>query len=134
VDTGEVRVLRLVNAQEVGRAVNPLIVEGQMEGGMAMGLGFALLEEIVCRDGQVVNPHAFDYRTPRAEDAPEFVTVLLEHRDPIGPYGAKGVGEVCMDPTAAAIANAVADAIGVRVMSLPITPEKVLRALRERTA
>lgn len=134
VDTGEVRVLRLVNAQEVGRAVNPLIVEGQMEGGMAMGLGFALLEEIVCRDGQVLNPHAFDYRTPRAQDAPELVTVLLEHRDPIGPYGAKGVGEVCMDPTAAAIANAVADAIGVRVMSLPITPEKVLRALRERTA
>jgi CO/xanthine dehydrogenase Mo-binding subunit len=131
-DTGEVQVLRLVNAQEIGRAVNPLIVEGQMEGGMVMGLGFALLEEVVCREGQVVNPYAFDYRTPRAEDMPELVTVLLEHRDPIGPYGAKGVGEICMDPTAAAVANAVADAIGVRVTSLPITPEKVLGALQER--
>ncbi len=133
-DTGDVRVLRLVNAQEIGRAVNPLIVEGQMEGGMVMGLGFALLEEVVCRDGQVLNPYAFDYRIPRAEDAPELVTVMLQHRDPIGPYGAKGVGEICMDPTAAAIANAVADAIGTRVTSLPITPEKVLRALRERRA
>jgi CO/xanthine dehydrogenase Mo-binding subunit len=131
-DTGEVRVLRLVNAQEVGRAVNPLIVEGQMEGGMVMGMGFALMEEVVCRDGQVLNPYAFDYRIPRAGDAAELVTVPLEHRDPIGPYGATGVGEICMDPTAAAIANAVADAIGVRVTSLPITPEKVLRALHGR--
>jgi carbon-monoxide dehydrogenase large subunit len=131
-DTGVVRVLRLVNAQEVGRAINPLIVEGQIEGGMVMGLGFALLEEVVCRDGQVLNPYAFDYRVPRAEDMPEITTVLLEHRDPIGPYGAKGCGEICMDPTAAAIANAVADAIGARVTSLPITPEKVLRAIRER--
>jgi len=130
-DTGEVRVLRLVNAQEVGRAINPLIVEGQVEGGMVMGLGFALLEEVVCRDGQVLNPYAFDYRVPRAEDMPEITTVLLEHRDPVGPYGAKGCGEICMDPTAAAIANAVSNAIGARVTSLPITPEKVLRAIRE---
>jgi nicotinate dehydrogenase medium molybdopterin subunit len=130
--TGEVRVLRLVNAQEIGRAINPLIVEGQIEGGMVMGLGFALLEEVVCRDGQVMNPYAFDYRVPHAEDMPELKTVLLEHPDPIGPYGAKGCGEICMDPTAAAIANAVADAIGTRVTSLPITPEKVLRAIRER--
>ena len=130
-DTGAVRVLRLVNAQEIGRAINPLIVEGQIEGGMVMGLGFALLEEVVCRDGLVVNPYAFDYRVPRAGDMPEITTVLLEHRDPVGPYGAKGCGEICMDPTAAAIANAVADAIGVRVTSLPITPEKVLRAVRE---
>jgi CO/xanthine dehydrogenase Mo-binding subunit len=128
-DTGEVRVLRLTNAQEVGRAINPLIVEGQVEGGMMMGLGFALYEEVVCRDGQVVNPYAFDYRIPRLGDMPELVTVLLEHPDPIGPYGAKGVGEICMDPTAAAIANAVADAIGVRITSLPITPEKVLQAI-----
>jgi CO/xanthine dehydrogenase Mo-binding subunit len=128
-DTGEVRVMRLVNAQEVGRSINPLIVEGQLEGGMMMGLGFALLEEVVCRDGQVLNPYAFDYRIPRLADMPELVTVLLEHPDPVGPYGAKGVGEICMDPTAAAIANAVADAIGVRITSLPITPDKVLQAL-----
>ncbi len=128
-DTGEVGVLRLFNAQDVGRALNPLIVEGQMEGGMMMGLGFALLEEVVCQDGRVMNPFAFDYRTPRAGDMPELTTVLLEHRDPLGPYGAKGVGEICMNPTAAAIANAVADAIGTRITSLPITPEKVLAAL-----
>ena len=128
--TGEVRVLRLLNAQDVGRALNPLIVEGQMEGGMVMGLGFALLEEVVCEEGRVLNPFAFDYRTPRAGDMPELRTVLLEHHDPVGPYGAKGVGEICMNPTAAAIANAVADAIGVRITSLPITPEKVLAALR----
>jgi len=132
VETGEVRVVRLVNAQDVGRAVNPLIVEGQVEGGMMMGLGFGLMEEIVCQDGQVLNPHAFDYRTPRAEDTPEIVNVLLEHPDPVGPFGAKGVGEICMNPTAAAIANAVADAIGARVTSLPITPEKVIHALRRQ--
>ena len=132
--TGEVRVLRLLNAQDVGRALNPLIVEGQMEGGMMMGLGFALLEEVVCEDGRVMNPFAFDYRTPRAGDMPEMTTVLLEHRDPRGPYGAKGVGEICMNPTAAAIANAVADAIGTRITSLPITPEKVLAALASRAA
>jgi nicotinate dehydrogenase medium molybdopterin subunit len=131
IDTGEVRVVRLVNAQDVGAAVNPLIVEGQLEGGMMMGLGFGLMEEVVCRDGRVANPYAFDYRTPRAGDTPEIVTLLLEHRDPVGPFGAKGVGEICMNPTAAAIANAVADAIGARVTSLPITPEKVMRALRE---
>ena len=132
--TGEVRVVRLLNAQDVGRALNPLIVEGQMEGGMVMGLGFALLEEVVCEDGRVLNPFAFDYRTPRAGDLPELATVLLEHHDPRGPYGAKGVGEICMNPTAAAIANAVADAIGIRITSLPITPEKVLAALASRTA
>jgi len=132
--TGEVRVLRLLNAQDVGRALNPLIVEGQMEGGMVMGLGFALLEEVICEDGRVMNPFAFDYRTPRADDMPELTTVLLEHRDPRGPYGAKGVGEICMNPTAAAIANAVADAIGTRITSLPITPEKVLAALASRAA
>jgi CO/xanthine dehydrogenase Mo-binding subunit len=128
-DTGEVRVVRLLSAQDVGRALNPMIVEGQMEGGMVMGLGFALLEEVVCDGGRVLNPFAFDYRTPRAGDMPELTTVMLEHRDPGGPYGAKGVGEICMNPTAAAIANAVADAIGTRVTSLPITPEKVLAAL-----
>jgi CO/xanthine dehydrogenase Mo-binding subunit len=133
-DTGEVRVLRLVNAQEVGRAINPLIVEGQVEGGMVMGLGYALMEEVVCRDGQVLNPYAFDYRVPRAEDMPEITTVLLEHRDPIGPFGAKGCGEICMDPTAAAIANAVSNAIGARITSLPITPEKVLGAIRGAAA
>ena len=128
-ETGEVRVLKLVNAQDVGRTVNPLIVEGQLEGGMMMGLGFGLMEEVVCRDGHVANPFAFDYRVPRAGDAPEIVTVILEHPDPTGPYGAKGVGEICMNPTAAAIANAVADAAGIRITSLPITPEKVAGAL-----
>jgi CO/xanthine dehydrogenase Mo-binding subunit len=128
-ETGEVRILRLFNAQDVGKSVNPLIVEGQLEGGMAMGLGFGLMEEVVCRDGHVVNPYAFDYRTPRAGDIPDIAMTILEHGDPTGPYGAKGVGEICMNPTAAAIANAIADATGVRVTSLPMTPEKVARAI-----
>jgi CO/xanthine dehydrogenase Mo-binding subunit len=131
-DTGEVQVLRLVNAQDAGRAINPLIVEGQIHGGMMMGLGYALMEEVVCQDGQVLNPHAFDYRVPRAEDLPQFDIVLLETPDPIGPFGGKGVGEIGMNPTAAAIANAVADATGVRVTSLPITPEKLALRVRER--
>jgi CO/xanthine dehydrogenase Mo-binding subunit len=128
-ETGEVRVVRLVNAQDAGKTVNPLIVEGQLEGGMVMGLGFGLTEEVICREGHVANPFAFDYRVPRAGDTPDLVTVILEHHDPTGPYGAKGVGEICMNPTAAAIANAIADATGIRMTSLPITPEKVARAL-----
>jgi CO/xanthine dehydrogenase Mo-binding subunit len=134
IETGEVRVLALLNAQDAGKAVNPLIVEGQLEGGMVMGLGFGLMEEVVCEGGEVRNPHAFDYRIPRAGDVPHLRTVILEDEDPTGPFGAKGVGEICMNPTAAAIANAVADATGARLTSLPMTPEKVARALGLRGA
>jgi CO/xanthine dehydrogenase Mo-binding subunit len=89
---------------------------------------------VVCEGGQVRNPHAFDYRIPRAGDLPRLRTVILEDEDPTGPFGAKGVGEICMNPTAAAIANAIADATGARLTALPMTPEKVARALGLRGA
>ncbi|HLJ58308.1 MAG TPA: xanthine dehydrogenase family protein molybdopterin-binding subunit [bacterium] len=130
VELGHVCVLEVISALDVGRAINPLIVEGQIEGGVVMGLGYALMEEIVCQDGQVMNPHAFDYRIPRAGDVPELTHVILEKADPVGPYGAKGVGEIGMVPMPAAIANAIYDAVGVRVTELPITPERLLLALR----
>lgn len=131
-ETGRVRVLRLVAAHDVGRAINPMYVEGQIEGGIQMGLGYALTEELVVRQGRVLNPNFLDYRLPTALDMPQIETILIESADPEGPFGAKGVGEMGCNPTAAAIANAVYDATGVLMTRLPMTPENVLRALRER--
>ena len=128
-ETGRVRPLRVVSAHDVGRAINPMYVEGQIEGGVVMGLGYALSEELQVKEGRVVNLTPFDYRMPTIMDAPPIETVIVETDDPEGPFGAKGVGEMGTNPTAAAVANAVYDAIGVRINSLPITPEKVLRAL-----
>ncbi|MFQ5594615.1 MAG: xanthine dehydrogenase family protein molybdopterin-binding subunit [Anaerolineae bacterium] len=128
-ETGRVRPLRVVSAHDVGRAINPMYVEGQIEGGVVMGLGYALSEELQVHEGRVVNLTPFDYRMPTIMDAPPIECVIVETDDPEGPFGAKGVGEMGTNPTAAAVANAVYDAIGVRINSLPITPEKVLRAL-----
>jgi xanthine dehydrogenase molybdenum-binding subunit len=129
-ETGRVRVLRLVAAHDVGRAINPMYVEGQIEGGVQMGLGYALTEELLIRDGRVLNPDFLDYRLPTALDMPEIETIIVESTDAEGPFGAKGVGEMGCNPTAAAIANAVCDATGVLMTRLPMTPENVLRALR----
>ncbi len=131
-ETGQVRVLRLVAAHDVGRAINPMYVEGQIEGGAMMGLGYALTEELLIENGRIRNPTFLDYRVPTPMDMPPIESIIVETDDPDGPFGAKGVGEMGITPTAAAIANAVYDAIGVRINSLPITPEKVLRALREK--
>ncbi len=131
-ETGEVRVLKIVAAHDVGRAINPMYVEGQIEGGIHMGLGYALTEELQVREGRVQNPGFLDYRVPTALDMPAIETHIIETDDPEGPFGAKGVGEMGVTPTAAAIANAVYDAVGVRITSLPLTPEKVLRALKEK--
>ncbi len=133
-ETGRVRPLRVVSAHDVGRALNPMYVEGQIEGGVVMGLGYALSEELQVKEGRVINLTPFDYRMPTIMDAPPIETVIVETDDPEGPFGAKGVGEMGTNPTAAAVANAVYDAIGVRINSLPITPEKVLRALSHPTA
>lgn len=130
-DTGVVTVTKVATIQDVGRAINPMIVEGQMEGGAMQGLGFALMEQIVLADGYVLNPHAFDYRIPRFRDSPAFRNVILEHPNPRGPYGAKGAGEAPMIPIAAAVANAIHDALGVRVRQLPITSDRVLAGLDE---
>ncbi|MHB1167491.1 MAG: xanthine dehydrogenase family protein molybdopterin-binding subunit [Carboxydocellales bacterium] len=128
-ETGKVQVLKLVCAHDIGKAINPMAVEGQIQGGAAMGLGYALTEELLVEQGRVRNPSFLDYRIFTAKDMIPVESVIVETGDPEGPFGAKGLGETSLIPTAAAIANAVEDAIGVRITSLPITPEKVLRAL-----
>ncbi len=129
IETGEVRVLRLVCANDVGRAINPMAVEGQIEGGTQMGLGYALTEELIVKEGRVLNPDFLDYRLFTSADMPEIETIIVETDDPGGPFGAKGVGEMGGTPTAAAIANAIYNAVGVRLTELPMTPERVLIAL-----
>lgn len=131
-ETGQVRPLRVVAAHDVGRAINPMSVEGQIEGGIQMGLGYALTEEVLVEEGRVRNPDFLDYRLHTAADMPEIETIIVETDDPEGPFGAKGVGEMGTNAIAAAVANAVYDAVGVRITSLPITGEKVLRALLEK--
>jgi CO/xanthine dehydrogenase Mo-binding subunit len=130
VETGEVRVERIVSANDVGRAINPQIVEGQIEGGTVQALGLALTERLTVREGRYEQGRFQTYMVPTACDAPEIDTILIDNPYPGGPGGAKGAGELPMDGPAPAIANAVARAIGVRFGELPITPELVLAALR----
>jgi len=128
-ETGRVKVLRIVSAHDAGRVINPNGFEGQVQGGVAMGIGLALLEELHLSEGRVVNGSFEDYRLPRVTDIPEIDVVSVGEPDPEGPYGAKGVAEGPVIPVGPAIANAVADALGVRIRDLPITPEKIWRAL-----
>jgi xanthine dehydrogenase molybdenum-binding subunit len=129
-ETGQVRVLRLVCAQDVGLAINPMSVEGQIEGSASHGIGYALSEEYVFgSDACLLNDGFRDFRMPTALDHPEFDIVLIEDRKDSGPFGAKGVGEPGLIPTAAAIANAIYDAVGVRCRQLPITPERLVREM-----
>ena len=131
-ETGKVEVLRIVASHDVGRAINPKLVEAQIEGGAVMGSGYALLEEINVSKGRISNPNFDGYLLPMSLDTPEIYSFIVEDPEPTGPFGAKGVGEPALIPTAAAIANAVYDAIGVRIYSLPITPERVLQALANK--
>ena len=131
-DTGEVTIHRYVVAQDVGFAMNPTYIEGQIEGGVAQGLGQALSEEIVYDAGRVLNANLTDYKMPTAVDVPRIESILVQHPSLVGPFGAKGVGEPPNIEPPAAVANAVASATGVRITSLPITAEKVALALRER--
>lgn len=133
-ETGRVEVLKILAAHDVGRAINPALVEGQIEGGATMGLGYGLMEEITTVGGVIKNTNFTDYLIPTMLDVPEIDAIIVEEPEPSGPFGAKGVGEPALIPTAAAIANAVYAAIGVRIYSLPITPEKVLQALASQTA
>jgi len=132
--TGQVEVLKIIAAHDLGRAINPVLVEGQIEGGTSMGVGYALMEEVITARGKIQNPNFSGYLIPTVLDVPEVTSILIEDAEPTGPFGAKGVGEPSLIPTAAAIANAVFNAIGVRIFSLPITPEKVLSALTEKKA
>jgi xanthine dehydrogenase molybdenum-binding subunit len=131
VETGVIRVIKLVIAHDIGRAINPLTVEGCLEGGAAQGLGYALTEDLVIDPdtGKVVSDSFATYKMLSALDMPEVEVILIEEPDPTGPFGAKGVGETGITNVAPSIANALYDAIGVRVHSLPMTPEKVLEAL-----
>jgi CO/xanthine dehydrogenase Mo-binding subunit len=131
-ETGEVEVLRHVVAQDVGRALNPALVEGQMRGGAAQGIGWALFEELAHdEDGRLVTGSFLDYALPVAERVPEIETLVVEVPAPDGPFGAKGVGEAPVVGAPAAVANAVAAATGVRPRRLPMTPARVWEALRE---
>ncbi|MTI94154.1 MAG: xanthine dehydrogenase family protein molybdopterin-binding subunit [Firmicutes bacterium] len=128
-ETGQVDVLRVVAAPDIGKAINPMGVEGQSEGGTAMGMGMALMEQQVFKDGITVNPDLGTYLIPTTMDVPDIETIIVESGDACGPYGAKGIGEPAMIPTAPAIINAIEDAVGVRITDLPATPEKILAAL-----
>ena len=134
VETGKVDILRIVAAHDVGKAINPMIVEGQIEGGVTMGIGSALYEQILMDKGIVLNPNFTDYKIPTSLDIPKIEPIIVESMEPSGPFGAKGVGEPAMSPTAPAIANAIYDAIGVRFHDIPITPEKVMKALKSRSS
>ncbi|MEM3021039.1 MAG: xanthine dehydrogenase family protein molybdopterin-binding subunit [Candidatus Caldarchaeum sp.] len=124
-ETGVVKVLKIVSVHDSGRILNPMAAEGQVHGGVAMGLGYAMYEEMVLDNGRVVNASLADYLLPTSLETPPIKVVFVETPDPAGPYGAKGIGETACIPTAAAIANAVYDALGRRVKSLPIKPEKL---------
>jgi len=128
-ETGAIRVRRVASAHDVGRALNPLAAEGQIHGGIHMGLGYALAERLVVEQGQVLTASFMDYAILRAADMPEMVVRLIETHDAEGPFGAKGLGESGVIPVSAAVANAVHDAIGARLTELPITPSRVRAAL-----
>jgi CO/xanthine dehydrogenase Mo-binding subunit len=130
-ETGKVEVIKVTAAHDVGKALNPVSVSGQIEGGVAQGLGYGLFEEVELKDGKIKNPSFSTYLIPTALDMPEVESIIVEAYEPTGPYGAKGVGEPTLIPTAPAILNAIYDAIGVRINSLPATPEKVLAAIQE---
>jgi len=133
-ETGQVRVLKMVAASDVGRAINPRSVEGQLEGGMQMGIGYALTEvlQLHPETGAPLNNNFLDYRVLRAQDMPEMEVIIVEPVDPNSVYGAKGIGEMAVIPMAPAVRNAVYNATGARVHDLPITPEVLLKALREK--
>ena len=131
-ETGQVKILKYVAAHDVGRAINPMLLEGQVYGGATMGIGYALTERLILQNGKVMNPNFLDYKMLTAKDVPNIEPIVIETNDPFGPFGAKGIGEPGLVPTAPAIANAIYDAVGVRIKELPITPEKVLAALKEK--
>jgi CO/xanthine dehydrogenase Mo-binding subunit len=130
-DTGEARVLDYVAVQDVGFAINPAEVEGQVYGGVTQGLGWALFERLVYNeDGQLLTSTFMDYALPHSEDVPNITSILVEVPSALGPFGAKGVGEPPVVPVGAAIANAIFDAVGVRVTQLPITSERLFMAMQ----
>jgi 4-hydroxybenzoyl-CoA reductase alpha subunit len=131
-ETGQVKVLDYVIASDCGTVIYPIGAEGQVEGGLAQGIGYALTEGLRFDEGRPLNPNFSDYRIPSMRDMPPLKHAFAESYEPTGPFGAKGLGELNMDPTAAVISNAIFDAVGIRIKTLPITPEKILNAIKEK--
>jgi xanthine dehydrogenase molybdenum-binding subunit len=131
-ETGQVEVINASVAHDIGKTINPVGLEGQIEGGVVMGLGYALFEESEIEEGRVINPTFADYHLPTSLDAPPLQIKMVETDDPEGPFGAKGIGECASIALAPAIANAIYDAVGVRVYSLPMTPQKVYQAITKK--
>ena len=129
VDSGEVEVLSIVACHDVGKAIHPVNVIGQIEGAVSMGLGYSLMEEVILKDGRIHNPRFSQYYVPTSLDMPEIASYLVEAAEPSGPFGAKGVGEPALIPTAPAILNAIHAAAGIRVKDLPATPEALWKLL-----
>ncbi|MGB2845516.1 MAG: molybdopterin cofactor-binding domain-containing protein, partial [Candidatus Aminicenantaceae bacterium] len=131
-ETGEVKILKMVAAHDVGKVLNPQALKGQMYGAIAQGIGYAFYEELLSKQGKILNPNFRDYKIPRVYEMNFPIELeFIESNDKFGPFGAKGVAEPGLVPTAPAIANAIYDAIGVRIHDLPITPDKVLAALKK---
>ncbi|MEK9659054.1 MAG: xanthine dehydrogenase family protein molybdopterin-binding subunit [Chloroflexota bacterium] len=130
-ETGQVRLVRMTTAHDTGTVLNPMGHQGQINGGLVQGIGYGLMEDLAIEDGRVLTPSLADYKLPTAADLPELRTVLLEPGPGVGPYNVKGIGEHSNAQTAPAIVNAVADAVGVHIADLPVTAERVHRALRE---
>jgi xanthine dehydrogenase molybdenum-binding subunit len=129
--TGMVKVLRVISANDVGQIINALALNGQVEGGVMMGLGAALTEQFIVKDGYVVTDRLARYRIPSIVLTPEITSIIVEHPTKDGPYGAKGVGEIVSIPTPAAITNAIYNAVGVRVDRLPVDQEQILWAIHQ---
>ncbi|MDD9914899.1 MAG: molybdopterin-dependent oxidoreductase, partial [Rhodospirillaceae bacterium] len=128
IELGTVKLRRIVAAHDVGRAINPSLVEGQIYGGIAQGIGLALMEEYI--PGRTENLH--DYLIPTVGDVPEIDIILVEDSEPLGPYGAKGIGEPALIPTAPAIFSAIRHATGIKVTQAPLLPHRLFDALRAR--
>ena len=130
-ETGQVKLKKFISAHNTGTVLNPLMHQGQIEGGAVMGMGYALMEQLMIEDGKVATANFGDYKIPTIKDIPPLKTSVTEGPRGSGPYNSMAIGETSNISVAAAIANAVEDAVGVRIKDLPITSEKVLQALRK---
>lgn len=131
-ETGKVDVINVLALNDAGKIINPVLAEGQAQGGAAMGMGYAIMEEVELSNGYIKNKNFSDYIIPTSKDMPNIKTIFVEEDEETGPYGAKGFGEPSMIPTAPAIINAIYDAIGVRIYDLPATCDKVLLAIKNK--
>lgn len=132
IETGQIKVLKVASCWDVGKVVNPTLIEGQIEGAIVQGIGSALFEEIKLENGRFLNQSFMDYKIPTAGDMPEMTLKFIENPQHDGPFGARGIAEPAMIPSAPAIANALYNALGIRINQIPLTPERVLKALKEK--